>query len=365
MSSLIPSPDKPRPRQVTFGASLAVTGSVVLLFALVDLMTRLQSIEVTQWLRDTVRSSRMPSTVTVEQARTVVKYVIMVGAVLSAAGVVFGIFTLKRDRSARAALTAVIGFIGVMSLFGGVGTWLISLYVAISIGLLWSRPAREWFAGTYVPPSPGGRPREGTPPRDHRQQQPPPPPPPPPPRQPPWTGPPPPPAHRPDGGDDPAGQPPAPPPGYGPPSPGWVPPPGAGPPAQGPPPGWAPPPGWVPPPGWIPPAGPPPGWPHQPSPGWQPPPGSRRSSGWRPPPPPTVGGRHKPIRPVGPPADLADDPERSERPVPQPGQEPARQPASEADQQPASQPERPQPPAADADERRDDEPSSGDRRQLG
>jgi hypothetical protein len=240
MSSLFPSADNPRPRQVTVGATLAVTGGLVLLFALVDLTTRLESVEVTQALHDGLRSLRLSGDVSVEQARDILRYTIMVFAVLSAAAVVFGIFTLMRDRAARIALTAVIGTIGVAALLGGPATWLISMYVGVSVALLWSRSAREWFAGTQAsgasaPPRASSDPHHDVPPV-------------------------------------PPG-PPGPPPG---PPPGWSPPP------YGPPPGWGPPPpGWRPPPGWIPPAhGPPPGWPHVPP----PPPGWSPAGGWRPPP---------------------------------------------------------------------------------
>jgi hypothetical protein len=223
MSSLLPSADNPRPRPVTFGATLAVTGGAVLLFALVDLMTRVESIDVTQTLRDGLRSLRLSGDVTVEQARDVLRYTIMVFAVLCVAAIVFGIFTLKRDRAARVALTSVLGTVGVVALFGGPATWLITLYAAVSVAMLWSRSAREWFAGTYAPTS-GSPPPTGS-----------------------------------GGPDDPSPRPPAPPP------PGWH-----GPP-YGPPPGWQPPP-LGPPPGWI----PPPGWPHlpPPPPGWRPPPGT-------------------------------------------------------------------------------------------
>jgi hypothetical protein len=283
MSSLFPSAENPRPRQVTFGATLAVTGGLVLLFALVDLMIRLESIEVTQALRDGLRSLRLSGDVSVEQARDVLRYSIMIFAVLSAAAVVLGIFTLKRDRAARIGLTAVIGTIGVAALFGGPATWLITVYIAVSVALLWSRSAREWFAGTPASAL-SGRPAG---PRDMQRDQsaPPPTPPGPPPtgwRPPaPWMAPPP---AGPDAEDSqrppprpatpgPPGQPPQ--PGQPAPPPGWSPPP------YGPPPRWQPPPGWIPPP-----FGPPPGWPHLPP----PPPGWRPEGGWQPPPPPPPDG---------------------------------------------------------------------------
>src|SRR5206468_3583854 len=56
MSRLFPSPDDPRPRQVTIGASLAVTGSVVMLFGLISAMTRLESVEVTNAIKDWLKA---------------------------------------------------------------------------------------------------------------------------------------------------------------------------------------------------------------------------------------------------------------------------------------------------------------------
>ncbi|HSS68706.1 MAG TPA: hypothetical protein VLK34_09150, partial [Nocardioidaceae bacterium] len=164
MSPLLPSAENPRPRQVTIGATLSVTGGVVLLFALIDLMTRLQSLEVTQLLQENLRALSLSSDISVEQARDLLRYSIMVFAVLSAAAVVLGVFTLMRDRSARVGLTVVIATIGVLCVFGGPATWLITLYVATSIALLWSRSAREWFAGTYAPGSSGSPGASGAPP---------------------------------------------------------------------------------------------------------------------------------------------------------------------------------------------------------
>jgi hypothetical protein len=279
MSSFFSSPGDPRPRQVTFGATLSVTGGLVLLFALLDLTTRLQSVEVTEALRDNLRALHLSGDVDVDQARDILRYSIMAFAVPSAATFVLGIFTLRRDRAARVGLTAVIGTIGVFAVFGGPGTWLVTGYVAVAVAFLWCRPARDWFDGRQPPPtsSPGagtsGRlgqhpgsddPRRraaGPPPSSSGGPAPSP-----------WIPPPPPgPASSAGGSDRPRPAPPSR---------------GAGPPPHGPPPGWAPPPygpppGWRPPPGWVPPvSGPPPGWPHVPP----PPPGWRPAGGWRPPP---------------------------------------------------------------------------------
>ena len=226
-----------RPREVTIAGMLAVVGSTVMLVQLIDVMSQLNSEAATKTLPKIIDNLALvgfePS---LDTARELAKYAIMLAAVVSVASLVLGFFVLRRDRTARQALTVLGAVVGgallvALPLVLGLLSWIIAAYVIGSVLLLWSRPARLWFGDpTARPPTP------------------------------------------------PPGQPL--PPGWQPPPPGWRPPPGWQPPP--PPAGWyppPPPPGWQPPPGYPPygppPYGPPPGW--QPAPP-QPPPGDETGS---------------------------------------------------------------------------------------
>ena len=82
---------------------------------------------------------------TVESARDLLRYSIMVLSVLSAASLVLAIFVLRRHRAARIGLTVVGALVGVALLVAGPVGWVGTLYIAVSIFLLWTRPARVWF----------------------------------------------------------------------------------------------------------------------------------------------------------------------------------------------------------------------------
>jgi hypothetical protein len=220
---------------VTIGGLLAISGSIVAIVSLVISMSNLYSVEMTDVLRDIADGPGLKSwSLSIEDMRTFAKVAIMVMAVLSVTSAVLGVYVLRRHRVARMVLTGLGSGVAVFALFSGVAGVVLAVYIAMSIGMLWSKPARTWFRPEPTP--------ESGPP----------------------TGP--------------------PPPLQGPP-PGWQPPPGWPPP----PPGWRPPPGWQPPP-------PPPGWrPPPPPPGWRPPPNAYPPSGqWPPTGQPPAGERPSP-----------------------------------------------------------------------
>jgi hypothetical protein len=144
-----------RPREVTLGGMQAVAGSVMALVLLVSTAQQLNGTDMTRTLTDIVRNERVSALdITVEGARTMLRYTIMVLSVLSAASLVLGVFVLRRHRSARVALTVIGGVVGVVALFAGPVGWAATLYIGVSVFLLWSRPARAWFSdGTTTPTS--------------------------------------------------------------------------------------------------------------------------------------------------------------------------------------------------------------------
>jgi FtsH-binding integral membrane protein len=94
--------------------------------------------------------------ITVETARTIAKYTIMVMGVLSVASLVLGVFVLRRHRPARVALTILGLLVALATLLAGPPGWAVSVYVAASVVMLWSKPARVWFSDSepsaFAPP---------------------------------------------------------------------------------------------------------------------------------------------------------------------------------------------------------------------
>lgn len=169
-----------RPREVTFGGLQALVGGVLATVLLIGTARQLYSSEMRDVLvqaLDDPRASQLG--ITVDAARTMARYAIMVMGVLSVASVILAVFVLRRHRPSRIALTVLGAVVGLVTVFAGPGGWAVTLYIAVSIAMLWSRPARAWFAEPKVPA--GTWPPQGF--ADPSGPPPPPPPPPPPARQ--------------------------------------------------------------------------------------------------------------------------------------------------------------------------------------
>jgi hypothetical protein len=155
-----------RPREVTLGGMQAVFGSVLALVVLVSAAQQLNGSEMTDALSDIVKSEQAATLgLTLEGARRLLRYAIMVMAVLSVASLVLGFYVLRRHGPSRVALTVIGAVVGVVSLAAGPLGWIATVYIGISIFLIWSRPARAWFAaGGGSGGSNGSSPVPGPPP---------------------------------------------------------------------------------------------------------------------------------------------------------------------------------------------------------
>jgi hypothetical protein len=142
-----PSGGAPRPREVTIGGAQAVIGGAVTTVLLIGAARQLYSSQMHDALAKAVADPRAEQLgLSIDGARTLARYAIMVMGVLSVASVVLGVFVLRRHRPARVALTILGGLAAVMTVFAGPTGWIVTVYVAVSLAMLWSRPARAWFA---------------------------------------------------------------------------------------------------------------------------------------------------------------------------------------------------------------------------
>ena len=135
-----------RPRQVTVAGGLALTGCVLLVFQMLDSMSRVRSVDV----RDSI--DRFLSTppgnglgVEVDQVIGMMRGLVFVTGALAAAGGVLAVYVLRRHRPARVGLTVTAVLLVVIATT--LGTPLLPFLVAIAAAMLWSREARDWFEG--------------------------------------------------------------------------------------------------------------------------------------------------------------------------------------------------------------------------
>ncbi len=143
-----------RPREVTIAGIQIVLGSAMVLVVAFNGMAQLRSSEMREVLSEVLRSEQAASlNLTMESARTLVKYSLLVSGAAAAVALVLGIFVMRRDRSSRWALTIMGGLIALFSLAGGPAAWLLTMYVAAAVLLLWTKAARAWFAPATAEPT--------------------------------------------------------------------------------------------------------------------------------------------------------------------------------------------------------------------
>ena len=154
-----------RPRQLTMAGCFVVGGSLLLLVSVFDSVTNLNSVDTRDEVAKALSTSLTWLNLSVGQTLTVMRAGLTVAAVSAAASAVLGFFVLQRSRGARLALSIVaVPILLTAPLTGG----FVGALVVASTALLWSGPARDWFAGRPVrqpvqsiqsptPPSPSGQ----------------------------------------------------------------------------------------------------------------------------------------------------------------------------------------------------------------
>ena len=125
-----------------------IGGSVLLVLSVFDTFANLRSVE----MRDEVVKMLASPTgeglgLSVADALAVMRVGLMVAAACAAAAAVLGIYALQRSRQARLALSILaVPILLTAPLTGG----LMGALVAAATLMLWSGPARDWFAGRQV-----------------------------------------------------------------------------------------------------------------------------------------------------------------------------------------------------------------------
>src|SRR4051812_2294321 len=170
-----------RPRQLTLAGWFVVVGSVMLVITVYTSIATLNSVEtrdrVTDWL-STPTGQDLGLSVT--DALSGLRVALMVTGLCAAASAVLGFFVLQRHRGARIALSVIVVPILLANLMTAPLTGgLLGALIAAATVVLWTGPARDWFAGRPVrqPAAPqprGERPPEPTPPASQPPVAPPP-----------------------------------------------------------------------------------------------------------------------------------------------------------------------------------------------
>lgn len=139
-----PRPSAARPSKVTLASSLGGASCVVLIFSLFDTLSRLRTVEMRDQIGQTLAEPPF-DTLATSTADVIagMRVLAFVAGALAAAGAVLAVYVVRRHGGARVGFTLVAGLLLLTTPVAGVLTFL----VAIAALLLWSQPARAWFAG--------------------------------------------------------------------------------------------------------------------------------------------------------------------------------------------------------------------------
>ncbi|HEY0904444.1 MAG TPA: hypothetical protein VGE14_11195, partial [Marmoricola sp.] len=141
MSSSAPGP---RPSQVTIGGWVVAVASAMLVVGVFDTMGDLYSVDTRDDLtRALSTGSAKDLGLSVDDALVATRVALIVAGGAAAMTTILGGFVLRRHAAARVALTVAAVPVVLTSPFSG---GILGLLVGSATALLWTRPARDWFA---------------------------------------------------------------------------------------------------------------------------------------------------------------------------------------------------------------------------
>lgn len=140
-----------RPSQVTMAGWLAVVGSALLVLTLFDSMTQIRSTEMREAV-DEFLSTTPGSGLGLDapQVLGILRALLLFSGATAAAAAVLGVYVLRRHQGARIGFTVAAAAIMFTAPVTGSP---LAVLVAAAAMMLWTRPARDWFAGREPAPT--------------------------------------------------------------------------------------------------------------------------------------------------------------------------------------------------------------------
>ncbi|RYU10767.1 hypothetical protein [Nocardioides iriomotensis] len=159
----------PRPRQVTTAGVMGVAGSVLVILSLFDTLASLRTVEVREQVERYLASPQGQDLgVSTGGFLDVLHVMVLANGAFAAAAAVLGVYVFQRHQGARLGFTIAAGLlvVGMWIVAGFLPSVLVgvTIVVAFAAALMWSPPARDWFAGRaprpVESPTPRGQPAQ-------------------------------------------------------------------------------------------------------------------------------------------------------------------------------------------------------------
>lgn len=138
-----------RPPQVTMAGWVTVVGSLFMIVNVFGVVSRLHSLDTRESVQDALAKDPLKGTgIDLQQALSLMHGTALVAGGTAAAAAILGWFVLQRNHHARIGLSVIV----VPLFFSGlVAGGFVSAMIAVSVVMLWGRPARDWFNGITPP----------------------------------------------------------------------------------------------------------------------------------------------------------------------------------------------------------------------
>lgn len=136
-----------RPSQVTVAGWGVIVAAAMLVFSIIDGVGNLNSVQMRDQLQEVLATGSDGLGISLDIALEWVRVVLYVSAAAAATAAILGVYVLRRDRGARIGLTVATVPIVLGAPFAG---GFLAAIVAASTAMLWTGPARDWFAGRPV-----------------------------------------------------------------------------------------------------------------------------------------------------------------------------------------------------------------------
>ncbi len=137
-----------RPRQVSMAGGMALVVALLLVVSLFDAMSQVRSVETRSAIADFLATPPGDGlSLGVDEVVRLLRLVVLLNGAVAAAAVVLSVYVFQRHNGARIGLTVAAALLLFTAPVTDASTGVLPVVLAFAATMLWSRPARDWFAG--------------------------------------------------------------------------------------------------------------------------------------------------------------------------------------------------------------------------
>ena len=139
-----------RPEQVTMAALFIGFSAAISVFYLADFLMSWNSLATQETINEAIVGADFDG-IDSETVLQTVRALLFVFLAVAIAAVVFAIYVFRGHKASRVALSIIAVLVGMLLAIGGISGLIPAFFLFGNVGLMWSAPARKWFAAINDP----------------------------------------------------------------------------------------------------------------------------------------------------------------------------------------------------------------------